>query len=214
MNNPDFIERLEPSQRKLFAWLTTPTRIQALLDEIKYSDEDANRCFPNVLRDGKAHCLDGGLLGAAALRRLGYPPVIVDLLPEPGMDDDHVLVIFKEHGHLGAVAKSNFSGLRYREPVYRNLRELVMAYFEDFYNLNGQRTLRSYTVPLRLEKLDHLEWMWKDAGVDAIEQLLPKLRRFELLTPEMIAALTTKDELAYRAGMLGTNYAGLYKPKT
>jgi hypothetical protein len=213
MENTDFIERLEPSQRKLFAGLTSPARIQGFLDEIKYSGENTNHCFPNVLRDGKAHCLDGGLLGAAALRRLSYPPVIVDLLPEPGTDDDHVLVIFREHGRLGAVAKSNFAGLRYREPVYRSVRELVMAYFEDFYNVNGERTLRSYTVPLWLEKLDYLEWMWKDAGVDAIEQRLTRLRRFELLTPEMIAALTTKDELAYRAGMLGVNYAGLYKPK-
>jgi hypothetical protein len=213
MDNVDFLERLEPSQRKLFAGLTSPARIQALLNEIRYSDEDVNRCFPNVLRDGKAHCLDGGLLGAAAMRHLGYPPMIIDLLPEPGTDDDHVLVIFREHGRLGAIAKSNFVGLRYREPVYQTLRELVMAYFEDFFNLKGERTLRSYTAPLHLDKLDHLEWMWQDTGVEAIEQRLDKLRRFELLTPEMIAALTTKDELALKAGMLGTNYAGLFKPK-
>jgi hypothetical protein len=95
--------------------LSSPADIQAYLDATPYSPEERDRCPLNVMRDRVAHCLDGGLFAAMALRRLGYPPLIIDLLPEPGLDDDHVLAIFKRDGCYGAVAKSNFAGLRYRD---------------------------------------------------------------------------------------------------
>ena len=152
-------------------------------------------------------------LRPTALRRLGYPPLIVDLLPEPGTDDDHVLAIFKKDGYLGAVAKSNFVGLRYREPIYRSLRELVLSYFEVYFNVHGQKTLRAYSMPLNLAAFDRLGWMWDDAGADAVERRLPRLRHISLITPEMAAGLSPVDKLSYAAGMLGSNPAGLYKPK-
>jgi hypothetical protein len=183
------------------------------LDEIPYSAEDRNRCPLNVMQDRLAHCLDGALFAAAALRRLGDPPLVVDLFPDPGMDDDHVLAIFRRHGRLGAIAKSNFVGLRYREPVYRSLRELVMSYFNDYFNLNGVKTLRYYTRPLNLSPFDRQEWMVSDAGVDAIERRLLELRRIPLLSPEMASSLVNVDSLSYKAGMLNVNHAGLYKPK-
>jgi hypothetical protein len=209
----DFEAYLDHSQRQLFSSLNSPQEIQAFLDSIPYSAENANRCPLSVLRDRQAHCLDGGLFAAAALRRLGHPPILVDLLPEPGMDDDHVLAIYKVDGYYGALAKSNYSGLRYREPVYRPLRELVMSYFEDFFNVNGQKTLRSYTVPLRLSRMDGADWMWSDAGADAVEQRLSKLRKIPLLTEKMAAKLSPLDPLSYQAGMLGVNEAGLYRPQ-
>jgi hypothetical protein len=207
-----FDSMLDQEQRHFFAGLSTPARIQAFLDQTPYSPEEANRCPLSVLRDGLAHCLDGALFAAAALRRLGYPPLIVDLLPEPGMDDDHVVAIYRRDGHLGALAKSNFVGLRFREPVYRNLRELVLSYFELYFNVNGQKTLRSYTRPLNLASLDKQGWMWSDAGADAVEKRLGQLSRLPLLTEAMIEHLTPVDKLSYRAGMLGVNKAGLYKP--
>ncbi len=142
----------------------------------------------------------------------GLSPLIVDLLPEPGTDDDHVLAIYRKDGHWGAVAKSNFSGLRYREPIFRTLRELVLSYFEDFFNLNGQKTLRAYTVPLNLTVYDHLNWMGSDEHLGVIEERLYKLKRFPVLTPAMIANLASVDKLSYDAGMLGSNPEGLYKP--
>ena len=209
-----FEERLDPEQRQVFAGLSSPARIQAFLDRVPYSAEDANRCPLGVLRDRVAHCLDGGLFAAAALRLIGYPPVIVDLLPEPGTDDDHMLAIYKRDGYWGAVAKSNFVGLRYREAIYRTLRELVLSYFEDFYNVNGQKTLRSYTRPLNLQAFDKLGWMWSDAGVDAVERYVSRMRSIPLLSPAMVAGLSPVDELSYRAGLLGVNAAGLYKPQS
>jgi hypothetical protein len=204
--------RLTPAERAALAALTSPAAIQAYLDATPYSTEERDRCPLNVMRDRVAHCLDGGLFAAMALRRLGYPPLIVDLLPEPGLDDDHVLAIFKHNRCFGAVAKSNFVGLRYREPVYRSLRELVMSYFEVFYNVDGLKTLRGYTEPFDLARLDPHGWMWDDAGVARVMPAVSARRRSRVIGPEAAAELVRVDELSYRAGMLGTNPAGLYRP--
>ena len=209
----DFEAYLDHSQRLLFSSLNSPKEIQDFLDSIPYSAENCNRSPLSVLRDRQAHCLDGALFAAAALRRLGYPPILVDLLPDPGTDDDHVLAIYKVNGCYGALAKSNYSGLRYREAVYRPLRELVMSYFEDYFNIYGQKTLRAYSVPLRLSRMDGANWMWSDAGADAVEERLSKLRRIPLITPQMAAGLSAADPLSFQAGMLGVNEAGLYKPQ-
>ena len=208
-----FKVRLTSEQRGAWQGLTSPANIQAFLDGIPYSSEDANRAPLRVLQERQAHCLDGGLFAAAALRQLGHPPLIVDLLPDPGADDDHVLAIFRRNGCFGAVAKSNFVGLRFREPVYRSLRDLVMSYFELYFNVRGAKTLRSYTVPLDLAAYDILDWLANDAAADTIEKRLPQLRRTALLTPAMIAELSPVDPRSYEAGMLGTNLDGLYKLK-
>jgi hypothetical protein len=212
MLNPE--PYLSPEHQEILASLTSPERIQAYLDTLQYPSGSENRRPERVMAEGKAHCLDGALFAACALRRLGHPPVIIDLLPDPGMDDDHVLAIYRCGKGFGALAKSNFTGLRRREPVYRSLRELVMSYFDFYFNVDGLKTLRYYTPQVRLEHLDHLGWMTADAGVDAIEKHLYTLRKIPLLTPEMIAALTPADPLTYRAGTLVVNPGGLYKPQT
>jgi hypothetical protein len=203
---------LTPEQRATWLSLDSPAQIQAFLDAIPYSAEDANRSPLQVLQDRQAHCLDGALFAAAALRRLGRPPIIVDLLPEPGLDDDHVLAIFKRDGFYGALAKSNFTGLRYREPIHRTFRELVLSYFEDFFNVNGVKTLRAYTAAINLATYDRLGWMTRSAGADAIEKRLKELKRIPLLPDYLARDLLPMDERAYRAGMLGVNVAGVYKP--
>ncbi len=206
-------EYLDQPQRDLLASLNSPVQIQAFLDQTPYSAENTNRCPLRVLQDRQAHCLDGGLFAAAALHRIGYPPLIVDLLPEPGQDDDHVLAIYRREGYWGAVAKSNFVGLRFREAIYRNLRELVLSYFEDYYNVKGEKTLRSYTRPLNLEGFDRYGWMWRDEGADAIERRLGEMKRIRLVSEGMAAHFSVVDKLSYEAGMLGVNAAGLYQPQ-
>lgn len=204
---------LASEQRDILSSLNSPDKIQAFLDTCAYVPEYTNRCPARVIVDRKAHCLDGALFAAAALRRLGYPPVVVDIFPEPGMDDDHVLAIFRRGGRYGAVAKSNFVGLRYREPVYHNLRELIMSYFEQFFNVNGIKTLRTYAPALNLSRFDKLNWEWADSGADEIEKVLLARKRIPLVTPEMAAQFTPVDPLTYKAGLLVANEAGLYKPK-
>lgn len=206
-----FEQALSHSERQVMAQLTRVQDIQAFLDEVPYSAEVTDRCPLRVLRERIAHCFDGALFAAAALRRLGYPPLIVDMLPR-ARDDDHVLALYKQDGHWGAVAKSNFVGLRFREPVYRTLRELVMSYFEQFYNVEREKTLLAYTMPLNLKVFDKLNWMVKDEPLEAIAQRLNNLRRVPVLTEAMIARLSLVDERSYQAGMLGVNKAGLYKP--
>jgi hypothetical protein len=207
------IERLDEAQRAIFEGLSSPTQIQAYLDRTPYSTEDADRSPLSVMRDGVAHCLDGGLFAAAALRRLGYLPLLVDLLPEPGTDDDHILAIYRHQGCFGALAKSNFAGIRGRAPVYRSLRELALSYFEFYFNSDGQRTLRAYSVPLNLARLDRLNWLWDDAGAAEVEKRLYGLRAIPLLAPPLAAGLTPVDRLTYEAGSLGVNWAGVYKPQ-
>jgi hypothetical protein len=153
------------------------------------------------------------LFAALGLRWLGYPPVIIDLQPEPGMDDDHVLAIYTVSGLVGALAKSNFTGLRSREPVYRSVRELVMSYFENYFNVDGIKTLRFYTVPLDLATLDSYDWMGSDAGVDEIERRLKVLRKTPILPGGAAKQIARTDDLSYKAGMLVANTKGLYKPK-
>lgn len=206
-------QHLTTAERDLFQSLDTPAKIQAFLDETPYSPENANRCPVMVLRERKAHCLDGALFAAAALRQLGYPPLIVDMLPEPGTDDDHVIAVFWRHGRVGAVAKSNFVGLRYREPVFRSVRELVMSYFEVFFNLEGVKTMRAYTAPFDLSKMDDSGWMWSNAGADAVEKRLYTLRAYPVITPQMRRDLVVVDPLSYKVGLSVANYDGLFKPK-
>ncbi len=208
-----FEDHLTAQELELLARLAAPADIQAYLDATPYSPEYRDRCPLNVMRDRLAHCQDGALFAAMALRRLGDPPLIVVLLPEPDADDDHWLAVFRRSGHYGAVAKSNFTGLRFREPVYRSLRELVMSYFEPFYNVYGERTLRGYTRPLDLAAFDRFGWQWHDEGSQPIVKRLAEVRYTTLLTPEMIARLSPVDKLSYDAGMLVGNPAGLYKPQ-
>jgi hypothetical protein len=211
---PDSFEaQLTAEQRALWLSLDSPAKIQTFLDSIPYSADEANRSPLQVLQDRQAHCLDGALFAAAALRRLGWQPIVIDLLPEPGLDDDHVLAIFKRDGYYGAVAKSNFVCLRYREPIYRTFRELVLSYFEGFFNVNGLKTLRTYTAPLNLAAFDKLGWMTRPEGANAIEKRLKELRRIPVLPEHLTRDLLPVDRLSYQAGMLGTNPAGLYKPQ-
>ncbi len=202
---------LSPDELAIWAGLNTPRKIQDFLDTIAYEPEYANRCPLRVLRERRGHCFDGALFAAAALRRLGYPPLVVNLYPEPLTDDEHMLAIYRRHDHYGAVAKSNFVGLRFREPVYRSLRELVMSYFEDYFNAVGQKTLRAYSLPLNLAAFDALNWEVDDAGADAIEKRTETLRRYPLLTPEMVRVLSPVDRRQLEAGLLGSDPDGLYK---
>lgn len=215
MNNESvlkFNRLLTKEETNLLDNLNTPARIQAFLDEVMYPSEDTNRNPLRVLRDKTGHCLDGALFAAAVLRRNGELPIILDLLPDAGKDDDHVLTIYKRNNRFGALAKSNYTGLRLREPIYRSLRELVMSYFEQFFNVDGEKTLRAYTRPIDLRAYDQYEWMWSDIGVDLIEKRFYNLKRISVIDQKMASSLTSVDKISYQAGMMIANPAGLYQP--
>jgi hypothetical protein len=212
MSDADRFERMLPTaERRVVRGLSSPARIQAFLDETPYSTDEFYRCPLRVLRDRKAHCFDGAVFAAAMLRRIGHPALILDMLSN-GRDDEHLLALYKAEGAWGAVAKSNFVGLRFREPVYRTLRELAMSYFEQYYNLEREKTLRGYTGPLDLARFDRLGWMTQDGPLDLIAARTDELRRIDLITPSMAARLQPVDARSYESGLHGADPAGLFKP--
>ena len=187
--------------------LRRPEQVQRFLDdEIAYNVEAGGEtCYSprQVLRHGRAHCMEGALLAVAALRAQGRPALLLDL--ESVRDDDHVLALFREDGCWGAVAKSNYSGLRFREPVYRTLRELAMSYFMHYFNLEGEKTLRAFsTRPVRLARFDSRGWMASEEDVWYIPEYLGGIAHTPLLTLAQIRRLTKMDRRLFEAGKHGS----------
>ena len=190
-----------PSELRTLRALRTPAGVQRFLDDLPYNLAYTARSPKEVLQDHTASCLEGGIFAAAALRILGFPPLIFDL--EADRDTDHVIAIFKVRGHWGAVAKSNFTGCRYREPVYRSLRELAMSYFNIYFNLRWERTLRRYSRPVNLRRFDRLNWMTTDKPIWFIAEHLCEIPHISLLTPAMEKQLTRLDLRTIKAEMFG-----------
>ena len=195
---------LSRAELKELQRLRTPERVQKFLDSLPYNhDTRPHTCFSprQVLRHGRAHCMEGAVLAAAAFRLAGRPPLVVDLAAV--RDDDHVLAVFREGGCWGAAAKSSYSGLRFRDPVYRTLRELVMSYFPHYYNPEGEKTLRSYSRPVNLSRFDPRGWIASEEDVWYIPEYLASIPHTRLFTPAQIRRLTPMDTLLYDAGMVG-----------
>jgi hypothetical protein len=203
-------DRFTSQERAVLQELTDPFRIQEFLDSLLYSDDPIYRCPRSVLRDRKGHCVDGALFAAGALWRLGHAPLIAEL--RAVRDDDHLLALFRVGGCWGAVAKSNFVGLRYREPIYRSLRELALSYFESYYNLEREKTLRDYSVALDLRTQDGTDWLYSDAAVDKVVERLEASRHYALVSRRMVTGLRLVDPRSFEAGLIGANAAGLYDP--
>jgi hypothetical protein len=207
----DFLSALTPHDRENFLALRTPVEVQAFLDSMPYDGGERDRSPLNVIRERRCHCLDGGMFAALALGCIGFPPLLIDLVPEPGTDDDHVLAIFKVNGLYGAVAKSNFSGLRYREPIHRGLRELVMTYFEVFFNIDGMKTLRGYTRPFHLAAYDRYNWQTDEADTARVIDHFYNRGYIRVIPPELVSTLSRLDQRAYQTNMIGVDRDGLYK---
>ncbi|MGQ9620897.1 MAG: hypothetical protein ACUVTX_07935 [Bacteroidales bacterium] len=195
---------------KLLKTLERPAMIQDFLDNLDYNPGYECRSPRWVIKNRKAHCFEGAIFAAAALRFIGFKPLLVDM--KAYNDDDHVIAVFKIEGRWGAVAKSNFTVLRFREPVYRSIRELIMSYFDFFYNTKGEKTLRSYSLPLDLSVFDRRNWEITDEDLEYIGDKIESLHHYEILTPDMISRLNPVSELVLKAGLMGSDPEGLYKP--
>jgi hypothetical protein len=195
------------AERAIFRRLRTPAKIQGYVDDLAYNKEpDGPTCRSprRVMRERTGHCMEGALFAAAALRQLGYPPLLFDLEAAPDRDDDHVLAIYKVRGCWGAIGKSNYSGLRFREPIYRDLRELAMSYFEHYYNPRGEKTLRAYSRPVHLGRFDRIDWMTAEEDVWAIPERLCEIPHRRLLGAAQVRGLNRMDSRLYDAGMHGS----------
>jgi hypothetical protein len=194
---------MTPLELRRLRALKTPRGVQRALDAMPYHRAQTAWSPRRVLREGTAHCLEGAIFAAVALRVLGFPPLLLDL--EAVQDMDHVIAVFRVRGRWGAIAKSNHSGLRYREPVYQNARELVMSYFEGYLNLRRERTLRAYSRPVNLASFDRRRpgWMVSDADLWWIPEHLVEIPHVRLLTPAMERALTRADRRSLEASLVG-----------
>jgi hypothetical protein len=190
-----------PAELRKLLSLKDPHGIQMFLDDQPYHLADTAWSPQRVLHENTSHCFEGATFAAAALRVNGYPPLVIDL--EAEHDTDHVIAVYKQHGYWGAVAKSNYTGCRYREPVYRTLRELAMSYFEVYFNLRRERTLRTFSNPVNLARFDRLEWMTTDRQLWFIAEYLFTIRHFRLLPPKISKRLHRLDDRSFRAGCLG-----------
>jgi len=201
----EFESRLSAGLQTKFLNLSTPIRIQVYLDSMPYIAEERDRSPLNVMLDNQSHCLDGGLFAALALWRIGFPPLLLDLIPEPGADDDHVLALYRVEGRWGAVAKSNYVNLGFREPVHKNLRELAMTYFEHFVNVAQQKTLRGYSRPFNASRYEHLHWAVNETGTNQLYKIFYARKYTSLITPKMIACLNHVTDRVYKAETLYTD---------
>jgi len=195
---------LTRAETSLLRRLSTPEKVQRYLDDLTYNVEpegDTVRSPRRVMRDRTAHCAEGAFLAAAAFRMNGRPPLLVDL--EADNDDDHVLAVYRERGLWGSVATSKFSGLRFRAPVYRTIRELVMSYFEDYFNWDGDRTLRAYSRPLSLTRFDRIGWMTAEEDLWAVVEWLAVAHHTPLIGGAVARRLPRVDTRSYRSGVLG-----------
>src|SRR5580704_5646898 len=146
-----------PAELRKLRSLKDPYGIQRYLDAMPYHLGDTAWSPRRVLRENTSHCFEGAIFAAAALRANGYPPLILDF--EAEHDTDHVIAVYRVRGLWGSIAKSNYTSCRHREPVYRTLRELAMSYFDTYFNMRRQRTMRTFSRPVNLKRFFFKESM-------------------------------------------------------
>jgi hypothetical protein len=201
-----FESRLPKNLFKKFLSLKTPFAIQVYLDSLPYLGEARDRSPLNVMLDHQGHCLDGGFLAALCLWRIGFKPLLIDLTPDPGVDDDHVLALYQIEGRWGALAKSNYVNLGFREPVYKNLRELAMTYFEHYVSIHQTKTLTGYTRIFDASHYTRFDWAWDEVGANVVyHKYFYGRNSVPLITKSMAKRLSPVTDRNYASETLFTN---------
>lgn len=202
--------RWDKSEEKFLRSLNTPKKIQNYLDSLIYNPTDHCSSPRYVMITGEGHCLEGGLLAAAALELQGHKPLMIDLVAE--RDDHHVITIYKTSSGWGSFSKSNTTLLRGRSPVYRTVRELVMSYFDFYFNTDGELSLYSYSDPINLNRFNHWDWRTSDNDLMEMGMSFCDLTHFEITSLHHLKKLPKVSETLKSACFLGANPDGLYKP--
>ncbi|MFA5176313.1 MAG: hypothetical protein WC413_03600 [Candidatus Nanoarchaeia archaeon] len=195
---------LNEKELKVLKKLDTPKKIQNFLNKIKINfEEQGDTCMSPrmVLKTKKAHCIEGAILAALALRIQGEKPLLVDLKTTKE-DYEHVLAVFQKNGKWGAITKTNHAVLRYREPIYRDIRELVMSYFHEYFMDNGKKTLRSFSNPVDLSVFDDKNWATDKEDLWYIHDYLDSVKHYSILDEKQIANLRKADKIEIKAGKL------------
>ncbi len=206
-----YFRLLNEKEQKFFKQFSSPFDIQLYLNSVKYNPDYVTKSPRMIMHRQMANCFEGALFAAAVLRMLGHKPLIVDFMAYN--DDDHVIAVFKQNNLYGAVAKSNTTTLRYREPVYRSIRELVMSYFDFYINTLGDKSLRSYSNPVNLSMFDKFNWMTTDDDLEFIGDYLFTIKHNEILDARSIKSLSPADKDILEICFIGSDPNGLFKPK-
>lgn len=191
---------LPAAQASLLARLNTPHRIQDYLDGLGINFEpEGDTCYgvARTLREGRAHCIEAAFIGACALWMAGEKPLVMDF--QADKDYDHVVALYKYKGHWGAISKSNHVWLRWRDPVYRSLRELALSYFHE-YVTGPRKTLRTYSAPYDMSRVPPAQWITNEESCFEVAGLIDSGRHYKLLTPAQIKILRPRDPLELKAG--------------
>ncbi len=192
-------------ERKILRALTTPARVQDYLNSIPFNKEvEGATCLSprQVMTQKRANCLEGAFFAACALRVHGDEPLLLDL-EASGEDDDHVVALFRRRGYWGAISKTNHAVLRYREPIYKTLRELALSYFHEYFlQSNGRKTLRSFSRPVRLSRFDKQEWMTSHEPLWYIRDHLYTISHSPLLSRTQMIGLRKAEKIELEAGKI------------
>lgn len=206
----EFLKEITAEEEEFFRSFRHPIEIQRYLDSIRYNDGYNWKSPRSVLKEGTANCGEGACLAAAIMKFMGYEPLVLDMAVVN--DDDHLIAIYQYKEHWGSVAKSNTTLLRFREPVFRSVRELAMSYFEFYFNVNGFKSLRKYSLPINLDRLDPQNWITTDTDLNVYMDQFARLPYESILTEEMENNLTIAEPDIVKACFLGASISGLYVP--
>jgi hypothetical protein len=201
---------------KLFKTLNSPAKIQDFLNGLRFNfEKDGETCYSPrmVLKYKIAHCMEGAMLAAAILEFNGHKPLVMDLRSVKPHDDDHVVAVFKQFGCFGAISKTNHAVLRYREPVYKTIRELALSYFHEYFLNNGKKTLREYSEAFDLKHFDsfplplgegrvRVDWRTSPENLFKIPRHLDKIKHYKILSPAQIKNLRLAEKIEIRAGKI------------
>jgi hypothetical protein len=190
-------------EKLLMQKLNTPAKVQDFLNRLKFNFEKNGETLKSpvmVLRTKSAHCMEGALLGAYILSLHGFTPYIL-YLKATKEDYGHVITPFKIKGFWGALSKTNHAVLRYREPVYKNIRELVMSYFHEYFLDNGKKTLRKYSEPLNLN-IFKKNWELEENNLWEIDKKLDRIKHYNIVPKSYLKKLRKADKIEIQAGKI------------
>ena len=195
---------LSKKELHLLRKLNTPKKIQDFLDKMSINFEEDGDSFlspMSVLKKNFCHCTEGAILAALALRVNGDPPLVLDLMANKN-DFDHVIAPYRRYGKWGAISKTNHAVLRFREPIYGSIRELVMSYFHEYMDDFGRKNLRSFSRPVNLKRFDKKGWMTTKDDIYYIPEYLSEIKHFPLLNKKQIRNLRKADAIEIEAGKI------------
>lgn len=197
---------LTTKELKLFKKLNTPIKIQNFLDTVPINYEKHGETYMSprrVLKKNKMHCMEGALLAAAALWIQGEQPLLLDLKVKPSKtSEDHVVALYKRNGYWGAISKTNHASLRFRDPVYKTIRELALSYFHEYFvDKRGNKILRSYSKPFNLKKFGE-GWITADEELTDIVEAIDFSKHTNILPKKNLKYIRKADPMERKAGEL------------